>query len=392
MKIDEVKKSFDLKKKSGIYLILCIPTLKGYIGSSINLFARLNEHLLNLRHNKHQNNYLQNAWNKYEKADFEIFIIEQCNKIKLFELEQFYVNLYKTSYKENGYNLACIQKGNYGYSFTEEQKKKVSDGVKKKLEDVEYKKARQAKIAEYTRSEEGRKKRSEISKKNWENPKIRENIITGIHDSGVFETRKITHNTPEVKAKLSKASKEQWSDPEHRQKMSGIKKEQYANNPELREKVSKATTEAMNTPEMKNKISIAMKKFNVENPERVKEIKEAQKKTLQSEEHRQKASQIGKELWATEEHRNKMIEARKDMYNEEFRKNQSEVQKKLYSDPIKLKEIMLKRTNITPEQFEQLKELHRLGYTQAQIAKVLGCKREAVGRICRGESKLYVIT
>ena len=52
---------------------------KSYIGSSKNLYQRLLKHFALLRHNKHENVYLQNAWNKYGESSFEWFIIEICD-------------------------------------------------------------------------------------------------------------------------------------------------------------------------------------------------------------------------------------------------------------------------------------------------------------------------
>lgn len=327
MKVDEVKQASELKKKSGIYLIRCIPVAKGYIGSSRNLHERINFHLSRLRHNKHVNNYLQNAWNKYEKSDFEVIIVEYCSKELLFEKEQFYVNLYETSSRLNGYNLACVEKGNDSYVPFPDDKR------------------------------------------------LKENL-----DPLTLANKK---------EKLSQASKEQWSDPVNRHKMSEIKKDQYENNPELKDKISEATTKAMNTTEIKEKIGNGVKNFNLENPERYKEIKAAQKATLSSDEHRQKASVIAKELWQDPNHREKVLNARKDMYTDEVKAKMAKKSQAFWDDPVKAKELIIKRSNITQEQFEQLRNLHKLGYNYGQIAKVLNCKRSTVARICRGQSLLY---
>ena len=381
---------------SGIYCIICIDNDKWYIGSSSNIYNRISVHKKELKKNKHPNKYLQESWNKYGIIKFEFYVIEYCNKKELLEREQFYVNLYKTHYSLYGFNQAKIISGNSGYSFTEEQRKKVSDGLKKKLEDVEWKKARQVKTNEYARSDEGRKQHSETSKKMWQDPIIRNKIIEGLNNHSDDDGRLKENLDPIIlakrKEKLSIATKEYFSDPVNRQKASEDKKE-YFSDPLNRQKTSEATSIAMNTTEMKDKISIAMKKFNVENPERVAEIKEARLKTFTTKEYREKASKIAKELWATDEHRNKMITERKERFSkQENRDKMKEISNDMWNDPVKYKEVLEKRSNITQEQFEQLKELHKLGYSQVQIAKVLDCKREAVGRICRGDSKLYSLT
>lgn len=388
MNIDDVKKAFDLKKKSGIYLILC--NSKGYIGSSINLFVRLNEHFSGLRHENHPNTYLQNAWNKYEKADFECYIIEYCGKAKLQEREQFYVNLYKSNYNEYGYNLSCVIRGNTGYVFTEEQKKKVSDGVRRKLKDVDYKNARQAKIAAFWRSDEGRKLQSEKTTKTWQNPEIKRKRLEGLHASGVYETRKEQQNRPEIRAKLSEASKAHWSDPLQRQKMSEIKKQTFINNPELKEKISQTTKKQMLDPLMRQKLSESMKKFNAENPDRVEEIKAKRLSTFATQEYRNKASNISKSLWQTEEHRTKMCNERKArVIKQETRDMMSERKKALWSNPETYKNTLINRSKVSLEQLAKIKILIDAGCSKSHIVSVMKCSPNTIHSIYHKRNKLY---
>lgn len=53
---------------SGVYQIYNTETNKRYIGSSIDVQRRLKEHLRNLKANRHCNQHLQNAWNKYKET------------------------------------------------------------------------------------------------------------------------------------------------------------------------------------------------------------------------------------------------------------------------------------------------------------------------------------
>ena len=91
-------------KISGIYCIINIKNSKKYIGSSKNIRQRLWSHRAELRHNKHENSYLQNAWNKYGEQNF-IWKVDKFDltKQELDELET------KTIKQENsftnGYNL-----------------------------------------------------------------------------------------------------------------------------------------------------------------------------------------------------------------------------------------------------------------------------------------------
>lgn len=52
--------------KSGVYQIYNPITNKRYIGSSIDVYRRIKEHRRNLKGNRHENQHLQNAWNRYK--------------------------------------------------------------------------------------------------------------------------------------------------------------------------------------------------------------------------------------------------------------------------------------------------------------------------------------
>ena len=80
---------------------------KRYVGSSFEPYGRLHKHLHNLKNNKHENRYLQNAWNKYGKDKFECYIVEfvndntlvkeDLNKI-LLKKEQYWIDLLNPEY------------------------------------------------------------------------------------------------------------------------------------------------------------------------------------------------------------------------------------------------------------------------------------------------------
>ena len=76
----------------GIYMIINLINGKKYIGSSINIRHRLWGHRATLRHNKHYNNLLQRAWNKYGEENFDFSILEKCPEEKRFERKQYYVD------------------------------------------------------------------------------------------------------------------------------------------------------------------------------------------------------------------------------------------------------------------------------------------------------------
>lgn len=91
----------------GIYKILNITNGKYYVGSSVNINGRWLKHKALLRHNKHENPKLQNAWNKYGEESFSFEIIEECEKEKLLNREQFYIDDI-SNFNEDCYNISKI--------------------------------------------------------------------------------------------------------------------------------------------------------------------------------------------------------------------------------------------------------------------------------------------
>lgn len=87
MKINEIT-------NSGCYMITNTINGKIYIGSSENINKRWNEHKNMLLKNKHDNNHLQAAYNKYGIGAFEYIIIRYCDKEDCLFFEQIYLDTY----------------------------------------------------------------------------------------------------------------------------------------------------------------------------------------------------------------------------------------------------------------------------------------------------------
>jgi group I intron endonuclease len=94
-----------LQSSPGIYKITSTTSGKIYIGCASNIRTRINGHLYDLRRNKHNNSYLQRAWNKYSEENFVFEIIEKCDISDLHFKEHYWVNELNCLDRSIGYNL-----------------------------------------------------------------------------------------------------------------------------------------------------------------------------------------------------------------------------------------------------------------------------------------------
>lgn len=117
-------KSFD--SKSGIYKISNTANGKMYIGSAVNLCARLSTHLHTLTNNKHENEYMQNSFNKYGKDKFKFEIVEIVYDTNdLLNREQFWLDHTKSYNRSIGYNILKVAGNCLGNVLKEETKEKL---------------------------------------------------------------------------------------------------------------------------------------------------------------------------------------------------------------------------------------------------------------------------
>ena len=93
----------------GIYKIENTKTHKVYIGKSIDIYRRWQEHKLALEHNEHHSRKLQNSYNKTkDKSIFEYSILEAVEyKEDLNIREKYYIDKYNSLY--DGYNCADVE-------------------------------------------------------------------------------------------------------------------------------------------------------------------------------------------------------------------------------------------------------------------------------------------
>lgn len=132
------KIDFKLKGKCGVYMFINLENGKRYIGSSVDIYNRLHEHVYNLKNNCAHNKHFQNAWNKYGEKSFSYCILEYCDKKFQFEREQYYIDCISPEY-----NLTLNVIANFGHNVDDKTKEKISLTLKKKYSSGEIKAYRQ---------------------------------------------------------------------------------------------------------------------------------------------------------------------------------------------------------------------------------------------------------
>lgn len=172
----------NIPRTPGIYQIRNIINNKLYVGSAVNMRARWQKHLSKLRHNKHDNSHLQNAYNTYGSENFVFEIIEHVqDKSKLIEREQHYIDALNVI--NDGYNICPFAGNTLGVYHTEESKKKMS-------------------IAHRNISDETRKKMSESGKKRAPMSEETRKKMSELHKNRVFTEEHRKHLSESLKGKL----------------------------------------------------------------------------------------------------------------------------------------------------------------------------------------------
>lgn len=108
----------------GVYCIQNTVNGKKYIGKSVNLHTRMQNHFCELSAGRHINKHLQYAWDKYGADAFDASIIELCEDSQLADREMYYISLYD-SFGCNGYNQTKGGEGVLGRVLPEESLQRI---------------------------------------------------------------------------------------------------------------------------------------------------------------------------------------------------------------------------------------------------------------------------
>lgn len=96
-----------------------------YVGSAVTLGKRWSRHRKDLERSKHDNRFLQNAWNKHGADAFEFSVLERVESADtLIAREQFWIDRLNAAQRPN-YNLCAVAGSRLGIKATEETKEKL---------------------------------------------------------------------------------------------------------------------------------------------------------------------------------------------------------------------------------------------------------------------------
>lgn len=95
-----------MKKVAAVYCIKNLITGKVYVGSSIDLYFRRIQHFSQLRCGRHENPYLQYAFDKYGEDQFKFTVLEIIDdETILIPREQHWIGELKATSRSYGYNI-----------------------------------------------------------------------------------------------------------------------------------------------------------------------------------------------------------------------------------------------------------------------------------------------
>jgi len=117
--------------KSGVYVIEHIASGKKYVGSAAKSFSRRwDGHRSHLRKGTHHSKHLQAAWEKYGESEFIFRIVKRTTPEEAIEIEQAFIDLYKSADRKFGYNIAPIAGSSLGVKHSDAARANMSAAKK----------------------------------------------------------------------------------------------------------------------------------------------------------------------------------------------------------------------------------------------------------------------
>lgn len=236
----------------GVYQIVNTATGQRYIGRAVNMRRRIGKHLTELRGRYHPNAHLQRSFEKYGEQAFRAAPVIICRPQDVAMYEHLLIMGYRSDDHAVGFNMTVA----------------TDDGI------LTHTPEARERIAHYNRTKKLKYERT---------PEIRARIGASLKGRpGANKGRVIPDDQ---RAKMSKAKKENWADPEKRSALEASRKNR---SPEERAKTSKSITALWKDPDFRSKMS-----------------------QPKSDEHRSRVSNSLKEKWKDPVYRAMMLETRR---------------------------------------------------------------------------------
>ena len=155
-----------------VYLIENRDTGKSYVGLTIDLRARLRDHLVACDHGVGR--YFQAALKTYGADNFDVSVLAVCaTREEGEEQERYWIRRKQTMNSEFGYNLTEGGDGVSGLVVSEKTRQRLSEQKRKDWQDPEYR-ARQIAAANAANPQ-----RSETLRNVWKTPEMRAKHAAG---------------------------------------------------------------------------------------------------------------------------------------------------------------------------------------------------------------------
>ena len=241
------------KDKTGVYVIICIPTQKRYVGSAARSFKdRWDQHLSDLRAGRHHSNYLQKAWDKYGEDAFEFKIVEYCLPEHAVAQEQVYLDYYQSYNRDRGFNICVTAGSRKGSTAREETKQLISEALRRRPPNPEAAAKSSATRTGKKRTPEQKARMSEAQKRRG--PRSEETLRK------MSEASRGRKRSAEAIAKTAEANRGRKRSDEYKERM---RQQQTGRevSPETRAKMSAARKGYKMSDESKAKVSAARRAF-----------------------------------------------------------------------------------------------------------------------------------
>ena len=190
---------------AGIYRLFCTVSGKSYVGQSVNVARRVENHFRLLHEGRHWNPHLQASFNLHGHDTFLAEVLEYCDREVLKEREQFWMDYYGL---ENLYNMAPAAGSTAGIKLSEETRQRISEVQKGKTLSEEHRR-RIGEARKGRRHSDEQRQRISEGKKDKKRQPFSEEHCQRISNNHVGMKGK--KHSEETRRRISEGNKVRWA-------------------------------------------------------------------------------------------------------------------------------------------------------------------------------------